>query len=165
MKKLLLFFAILITCSTICGAKEKDEEKLSYQIEGAGTGTAGSDRIKITVLHKKKDKVTDDLLGKAAVHGVLFRGYTNNKSSGFGDGSDHRAMMGSGAAEIQHKDYFDSFFNDGTYMSYVQIVDETRRVVKSGKLYKVSSVVTVSTAQLRNDLQKAGILKGLNSGW
>lgn len=67
-------------------------------------------------------------------------------------------------AEMQHADFFKSFFQSA-YAGYVQVQSDTRRVVKVGKEYKTKVTVAVSTSQLRQDLEKAGILKSLKSGW
>ena len=76
-------------------------------------------------------------------------------------------------ADLDHlfdSDDFQSFFNDffadgGEYRNYVQVVSNTRTVVKSGKKYKIGATVTVSKEQLRRDLEAKGILKGLNTGF
>lgn len=50
-------------------------------------------------------------------------------------------------------------------MNYVQFVEHTRRVAKYGKQFKVSVQLTINTALLRQDLEKQGVIRGLNSGW
>ena len=72
--------------------------------------------------------------------------------------------MGSPMAEAQDADFFKSFF-EGSYVGYVQVQSDTRRVVKVGKEYKTKVAVAVSVAQLRRDLEQMGILKSLKSGW
>lgn len=68
--------------------------------------------------------------------------------------------------EAQHADFFKDFFKeDGIAKNYVSIVNGSRQVTKSGKKYRVSSVVTVNKEQLHSDLEKAGIIKGLNTGF
>ncbi len=133
---------------------------LDYQIEGAG-GNAGMDLVKVTIVSKKSD-IKEEQFGRCAIHGILFRGYST--ASSFGLSGNRAPLMGSPLAEQQHADFFSSFFDD-TYKGYIQVMSDTRRVVKVGKEYKVTSVVAVSVSNLRRDLEKIGILKSINSGW
>ena len=69
-------------------------------------------------------------------------------------------------AESQHADFFKDFFKEsGIAKNYVSSVSGSRQVTKSGKEYKISTIVTVNKEQLHSDLEKAGIIKGLNSGF
>jgi hypothetical protein len=89
------------------------------------------------------------------VHGVLFKGYLNI-----------RPLAGSASVEAQHADFFSTFFAEkGDAKNYVSTVSSSRTVVKENKVYKISTIVTVSKDQLRKDLEKAGVLKGLNSAF
>lgn len=165
MKKILLILCAVMVTLTVSAKDNASEPAGQYQIQGAGPANGGSSMVYVTVMAKKADKVTEDMLVKAAVHGVLFRDYTDASASGFGASSHHPAMMGSPAAYAQHLDFFEPFFRDGQYRGYAQYVDDSRRVVKSGKEYKVSAKVAVSSASLRKDLEKQGLLNGLRSGW
>lgn len=165
MKKVILVLYAILFVMTLSAKDNSADTGGQYQIQGAGPANGGSSLVYVTVLAKKADKVTEDMLVKAAVHGVLFRDYTDASASGFGSSSQHPAMMGSPAAYNQHLDFFEPFFRDGQYRGYAQYVDDSRRVVKSGKEYKVSAKVLVSSASLRRDLEKQGLIKGLRSGW
>lgn len=137
----------------------KGETGLNYEIEGAGTGAQGTYLVKVTVI-SKKNKVSDELIARCAVHGVLFRGFSNKELR------QHQGpLAGSAAVEAQHADFFKDFFaENGIAKNYVSGTG-SRQVVKSGKEYKISSIVTVNKEQLHKDLEKAGIIKGLNSGF
>lgn len=163
--KVLLLICFLIGALAVSAKDNSSEPAGQYQIQGAGVASGGSAVVSVSIVSKKADKVTEDMLIKAAVHGVLFRGYTDSSSSGYGTSSQHPAIMGSPAAYTQHIDYFEPFFSDGQYTGYAQYVDDSRRVVKSGKEYKVSAKVVVSTSSLRKDLEKLGLVNGLRSGW
>lgn len=128
-----------------------------YEIEGAGTGSQGTYLVKVSVL-SKKSKITDDVIGRCAVHGVLFRGFANKELR-----QQQKPLAGSAMVEAQHQDFFKNFF-DGTYKNYYQLVG-SRQVVKAGKQYKVTSVVTVAKDQLKKDLVGMDIIKGLNTGF
>lgn len=135
-----------------------DNKIPEYEISGAGTGAQGTYLVKVSILTKNK-KQPDSELARAAVHGVLFRGFSNKELR-----QNQKPLAGSAAVEAQHTDYFNNFFSDGgAYINYVETVSGSREVVKSGKQYKVSDIVTVNKEQLRKDLEAAGIIRGLNS--
>lgn len=167
MRKLLtLVLAAAIVCPLTAFAKKNDEGLApEYQLEGAGVTSQNAQQVVITIITKKKDKVTEDDLERAAVHGVLFRDYDDATNSGFGSVASHKSIMGSPTAEAEYVDFFEPFFKNGDYRKYVQLVSNSRRVVKSGKEWKVSAVVRVNTSALRKDLKKQGMIKDLGSGW
>jgi hypothetical protein len=67
--------------------------------------------------------------------------------------------------------FFDEFFlNGGKYLKFVSllangsILPEDR--IKLGKSeYKIGVIVSVNSAELRKDLENAGIIKGLTTGF
>lgn len=136
----------------------KDNKELNYEIEGAGTGVQGAYLVKVTVT-SKKTSITDDEIGRCAVHGVLFRGFSSK---------EHRQMQkplaGTALNEQQHRDFYDDFFKSA-YKSYVQTVSGSRQVLKAGKEYRITATVSVAKEQLHRDLESAGIIKGLNTGF
>ena len=72
--------------------------------------------------------------------------------------------------EEEREDFFQSFFADGgKYMKFVSVsndgaVDAADRM-KIGKEYKVGVIVSVNVSALRKDLEEAGIIKSLSSGF
>ena len=152
MKKLLLFLVFMLTLPIMA------DELPDYQIEGAGTGSQGTYLVRVSVL-AKKSKIPDDEIGRCAVHGVLFRGFANKETR-----QQQKPLAGSAMVEQQNQRFFEDFF-ENLYMNYYQVVGGSRQVVKAGKQYKVTGVVTVAKDQLRKDLQDAGIIKGLNTGF
>lgn len=135
----------------------KGNEPLEYEIAGNGTGMQGTYLIKVSVITKDK-KIPDAQIARCAVHGVLFRGFSNKENR-----QNQKPLAGSPMTESQHNEFFQSFFAEGgPYMGYVSEVEGSREVVKSGKKYRVTTVVTVNKDQLRHDLEKEGIIKGLN---
>lgn len=168
MKKVLAFTlmaAILYPMSAF--AKKKDKEGLvpNYQVEGAGMLDNNAVKVCVTVYADRKDKVTDDDFAKCAVHGVLFRDFSDATNAGQGMPSTHYAIMKSPSAETEHFNFFEPFFTEGDAMKYTQVISDTRRVVKSGKKWKISTVVTVNTSALRSDLKNQHLVKDLGSGW
>ena len=143
-------------------AKEKTENiEFDYQIEGAGTGIDGTYLVRVWVMCEKP-RVTDKVIGKYAVKGVLFKGFSSKENRQ----KHHPPLAGSALAEQQHADFFDAFFSEGgAYSNYIQVISNSRKVVKLGKdEYKVGATVTVLSNQLRKDLEKAGIIRALGSG-
>lgn len=165
MKKFLLVLSAILVFTSSMAAKKEDDWRHNIQIEGVSTNKTNA-VVKVTVLHKKKEKVTDDLLGKSAVYAILFKGYTTPSitNAGYGD-SSQAPLVGGFAEEQQHADFFNPFFENGDYTKYVHVIESTRRVAKVEKKYKVSSTVSVNIEQLRKDLEQLGILRKLNSGW
>lgn len=157
----LLILAMTILLPQLTPAKVKDTEYMpQYQVMGAGRH--GSEpKLNISILSKKKD-VSDADLAKAAVHAILFRDFTNSNN---GSISNEKCLMGSPTAEQEHIDFFEPFFTNGDALRYVQIVGNTRRVVKVNKQYKISADVVVNKSQLRKDLKKQNLLKDASKGW
>ena len=160
MKKSILFCLTLLLIPFLVFAKD-NKDVISYQIEGTGTTAAqGTYNVRTTVVTKNK-KISDVLIAKCAVHGVLFKGFANEQAR-----QHQKPLAGSPMVEKEHADFFEAFFQDnGCYMSYAQMVSSSRSVVKAGKEYKVSAIVTVAKEQLRKDLEAQKILKGLSSGF
>lgn len=157
-----LFYATIALLSLLLpiSAIAADNGNLSYEIEGAGTGMQGTYLVKVTVISKKK-KVDNELIARCAVHGVLFRGFTNKELR-----QSQKPLAGSPMVEAQHQQFFNDFFaENGPAVAYVTSMDSSLQVVKSGKQYKISTIVTVNKGQLQKDLEKAGIIKGLNNGF
>ncbi len=158
MKKIsVLLFSFLM--AILAFGKDYTEE-LNYEIEGAGVGAQGTYLVNVTVI-SKNPKVEDELIDRCAVHGVLFRGFSQEKTH-----RSQKPLAGSALIEQQYPDFFKEFFKKGgTAKNYVTAGTSARKVVKSGKQYRVSKVVTVNKEQLLKDLQNAGIVKSLNSGF
>ena len=74
------------------------------------------------------------------------------------------------SAMTEHKDYSKAFFGEGgPYLNYVSIsndgsINENDRF-KVGSKLKIGVIVSVSKANLRNELESAGIIKRLNAGF
>lgn len=155
MRRITLIIAILMG---LCNVLAKTNQIPDYEISGNGTGTQGTYLVNVSVLSKKKN-ISEAELARCAVHGVLFRGFSNKDLR-----QSQKPLAGGPAVETSHPDFFNSFFaEEGPFKGYVSEVSGSRQVVKSGKQYKVTATVTVNKEQLRQDLEKAGIIKGLNS--
>lgn len=116
--------------------------------------------VKVWVYSSDK-KVSADEFKKAAVHGILFKGVSASATN-----SGLNPLAGSSLAEKQHSDFFNSFFGaDKQYNSYVTLAATPYEYIKLNKKYKVGTVAIISKEALRKDMEKAGIIRGLSSGF
>lgn len=142
-------------------AEAKKEKPLKYDIECAGTGGEGTYLVKVTVYASGRNQVTDDMLRKGAVHGVIFRGFKGQEGC-----ISQKALAKSPTVEQEKADFFSTFFEaNGQYMTYALMVKGSIETVKVAKEYATSAIVSVSKDLLRQDLEKAGIIRGLSSAF
>ena len=140
MRKVLFLLIAALMIPAAIHAKKNDEGLVpSYQVAGAGSTTDTSNQVRVTILSKKKD-VSEEELGRCAVHAVLFQDIDDTTNAGYGSVAVKKAIMGSPSAEAQHIDFFEPFFRNGDCNRYVQQVKDYS-VMKSGKEYKISAVV------------------------
>ncbi|HNP47341.1 MAG TPA: hypothetical protein PKK99_00790 [Bacteroidia bacterium] len=158
----------LPTHSAFAQAKKKankDTEDWRYEVECAGVGKEGTYMIKVWS-YSKKPQVAMEQCKKNAVHAVIFQGF-----AGGGQGcTPQKALTNNPALEQEKADFFAEFFADGgKYMKYVSTANDgaigAGDRVKVGKEYKVGVIVTVAKDNLRKDLENAGIIKSLTSGF
>ena len=124
----------------------------TYTIEGEGTGVQGTYLVKVTMTANKPD-VKDEELAKCAIHGILFRGFQGNRQH-------QRPLAGSATNEQKNADFYNEFFQQ-QYQSYATTEAGSRSVMKAGKEYKVSAMVSVNKDQLRKDLTQQGALRDI----
>ena len=164
----MVFLAFAMVSNAQISKKKKannDTEAWKYEIECVGIGKPGTKVIKVWS-YSKNAKVATGQAKKNAVHGLVFQGY-----SGGGQGcTSQKALVADPSIEHQKKEFFEEFFADGgKYMKYVSHSgDSTPEVIGvklKGYKYKVGVIVTVNTNDLRKDLEAAGIIRGLSSGF
>lgn len=162
MKKLIiLLLALLLPIGMEISAKKTEKDNVpEYYIEGTGeTPVQGTYNVKVSVVMKKAKDVTDDVLARCAVHGVLFKGFSDKATR-----HHQKPLAGSPAVEAANADFFKEFFKEGSAAgNYAEIVGSSKSSMKTEKGYRVTTVVTVNKDQLRKDLETAGVIKGLNS--
>ncbi|HHT22427.1 MAG TPA: hypothetical protein GXZ87_03810 [Bacteroidales bacterium] len=165
LKKAVLFSCVVLMVIS-CGASKKavvDTDSFRYEIVCQGVGTQGSNLIKV-FSYSKKPNVAIESAKKNAVHGILFKGFTGANGC-----APQRALV-SPAVYEQNRSFFDNFFaENGNYSRYVSLssdgsIDAKDRL-KVGNEYKIGVVVSVNIASLRRDLESAGIIKKLSSGF
>ncbi len=156
----LCLIAILSLLVSPIEAKKIEDGVPHYEIAGAGTAIQGSYLVDISVLSKNKT-VSDQQLISAAVHGVLFRGFSNPNGRGF-----QKPLAGSASNEAQHADFYKDFFSaTGLSKNYGNVINGSRSITKVGKEFRVSAKVTVEKEVLIKYLQEAGVVKSLNSAF
>ena len=145
---------------------QEDTEAWKYEIECVGIVKPGTKVIKVWSYSKKANVATKQAQ-KNAVHGLIFKGY-----AGGGQGcTSQKPLVSDASVAEQKKDFFDNFFEleGGKYQKFVShSSDSTPEVIGvkiKGYKYKVGVVVTVNTTELRKDLEAAGVVRGLSSGF
>jgi len=143
---------------------DKDTQNWRYEIEAVSTGAQGSYLIKVWS-YSKKPVVAIEQAKKNAVHGIIFQGYTGRPGV-----SGQKALASNPNLEQEQNEFFLNFFAEGgKYMKFVSLSNDgsvaAEDRLKVGKEYKIGVVVSVNVASLRKDLEAAGIIKGLSSGF
>lgn len=154
-KAILLLVFLSFSFATL-GAKSRITDT-RYDIEGVETGQQGTYLVKVYV-YSKKSSVTTEEFKFAAVHGVIFRGFS-------GKGFGAQKPIAKPEAQTQHADFFNAFFDNGDYAAYAQVVNPVADRVKVGKEYKIVATVSVSKDELRKTLEGAGVIRSLNTGF
>lgn len=143
----------------------KETVEWRYEIEAVGTGTQGTYQIKVWSFSKKA-KVAKEQAKKNAVHGVIFKGFAGKDRV-----PGQNPLARNPNLEQEQDRFFKEFFADGgKYQKFVTLTNDgavglgdLQKVSK--REYKVGVVVSVNVAALRKDLEAAGIIKGLSSGF
>jgi hypothetical protein len=74
--------------------------------------------------------------------------------------------MASPTAETDNAAFFEEFFaKDGQCLSYASVVGGSYDRVKTQKGYKCGAILQVDKTALRKDLEKAGVVRSLSSGF
>lgn len=154
MKKLL---SLMILFLTAVGAVAKSDKMPQYDITGAGSGSEGTILVKVYVYSKS---VSDKDLKRAAVHGVVFRGCTGNASGA------RQPAMAPPTAETDNATFCEAFFApDGQCQGFATIIAGSYDRVKTQKGYKSGAILQIDKTSLRKELEKAGVIRSLSSGF
>ena len=157
----LLFACLFMTaCGTAKKLADTQTQQFRYEMECAGNGVQGTYLVKVWSFSNRID-VALEQCRKNAVHGVIFKGYTGR------DGCvSQRPIASTPGVEMEHREFFDSFFADGgEWQKYVTLTEGTQEVIDLGKEYKVGVVVSVAKDDLRRALEAAGVIRSLSAGF
>lgn len=142
----------------------KDTHSWRYEIECAGIGKEGTYLVKVWS-YSKNGHIAIEQAKKNAVHGVVFKGFTGGQGCG-----TQRAIASNPNIEVEKEEFFKLFFADGgKYMKYVNVSSDGNIAAKDrlrvGKEYKIGVIVSVMKDALRKDLEDAGVIRSLSSGF
>lgn len=169
LKKLTIFlFAVIFVFAANVYGQTKSQKRAAgyvignYEVECMGTGMDGTQLVKVWGFGKKPEDAIYQAR-KNAAHAVLFKGITGGKP-----GCMQSPLVTKPGAEVQHAEFFQNFFSDGG--SYLRFVSQTGdgsvdRIKIDKKTYKVGVIVSVMHAQLRRELEAAGIIPKLGQGF
>lgn len=156
----ILFFCGILLLSSF--SKKKESPTWNYEVECAGSGNTGTYLVKIWT-YDKKSTISEVSAKKNAVHAILFKGFSANKELRC---QAQKPIITDSSIQYSQVDYFNAFFNEELFLKYVALSSPVPEVIKTGKKqYKIGYVVTVSKDLLRADLEKAGIIRGLSTGF
>jgi hypothetical protein len=161
---LILALGLSMNVSAQKNKANKDTQNWRYEIEAAGVGTQGTYLIKVWS-YSKNPTIAIEQAKKNAVHGIIFKGFM-----GIQGVPGQKPLTNNPNLEMEQEQFFKNFFADGgKYMKFVNITNDgsiaAEDRLKMGKEYKIGVIVSVNAAGLRKDLEDAGILKGLSSGF
>ncbi len=165
MKKL-LFLSVVVSClcfNVVAGNRKQkkadaDTDKFRYELEYVKTAGTGMVNVKVWS-YSKRPSIAAEQNKKNAVHGVIFKGSAGN-------GSSQRPLVKDPAAIANNAAFFEAFFADGgDYLRYVTTAVNSKETIKVGKEYKIAAEITVNKNLLRQHLEKANIIRSLDSGF
>lgn len=145
---------------------DEDTHEWRYEIECVGTGENGNYLIKVWSFSRRPD-VAAEQAKKNAVHGVIFKGLPSGERGCF----SQPPLARSSNLEQEKEQFFEEFFSDGgKYGKFVNLT--TNGAIATGdrlrinrREYKIGIIVSVNKDLLRRDLEEAGILRSLTSGF
>lgn len=156
--RLLTLLCVVALIAGSASAKGLNDLIISYEIEGAGTGTQGTYLVKVTIVKKKATDV-ELPLKLAAVHGVLFRGFT-------GERQVQKPLAGDAAAEAEHLEFYTDFFDEtGSAKNYATVISGSTTTAKVNKNYQITATLSVQKEALRKYLEDQGVIKSLTSAF
>lgn len=166
--KRILILALISFIALSAGAQSKKQRQAAgyvignYEVECMGVGVDGTQLIKVWSFGTSPENAMTQAR-KNAVHAVIFKGIRTGQP-----GCMMSPLVTKPGAEVQHAEYFNNFFsNGGAYLRFVNQAGDGSidRIKISNKSYKVGMVVSVLHAQLRNELEAAGIIPKLGQGF
>lgn len=158
-------FCFAVVCAVLlsaCSSSQKIIDTWNYDIRCAGTAKDGSYIVQVTAQGTTSQAAKMNAR-KCAVHGVLFKGI----AAGVAGCTPQRPMIPDPSVMTSRADFFDAFFADnGQYGRYVSEAEGTfASPMRISGGYKAIVTLVVSKDQLRKDLERVGIIRGLSTGF
>lgn len=169
MKKVVINLVMAFGMIVIVSCKKtptvaKNINTWTYEVECVNTGVEGTYLLKVWS-YSRNQKTALNEAKRNAVHGVIFRGFASNANC-----YQQSSLATSPGVEEQNRDYFKAFFADGgKYLKYAtnsndgSIAPEDR--VKVGNQYKLGVTISIQKDLLRQELEQAGVIRRLDSGF
>ncbi len=153
-----IFWLLCYLAPSFSATHEDKNAMPKYDLSCAGTGVEGTYLATVSVYLPKVAK-TDDVLRKATVHGVIFKGINGSQGC-----SAQRPLASDPSIEQEKADFFNDFFKDGgTYLKYVTVIEGSLHVTKTGKKeYRITATVSIQKDLLRNHLEQEKVITGFS---
>lgn len=162
-RKLFLFCAVVSALFLYsCSSSKPALDVWNYDIRCAGTAKDGSYIVQVTSVGATSAAAKQNAK-KCAVHGIIFKGL----AAGGAGCRPQKPMVADPALMTSRADFFDAFFADGgQYGRYVNEAEGTFAApMKISNGYKAVMTLVVSKDMLRKDLERAGIIRSLSTGF
>jgi hypothetical protein len=168
MKKLNLLMLVVFSFCLFGGLSAQNLKKqfkklwgsdVSYEVTVVGIGTDGTKLLKVWGYEKKADMAKIEAK-KNAVAACLFKGAVGDREKIV------KPIIPNENDADKYMEYFEKFFETGgQYLQYVGITNDAtgKDIVKMAKGYKVGVVVSVNYDQLRQEMERLGIIKKLSN--
>lgn len=160
-----IFLVVFLAGFTNVNAKkDKDMNEWKYELETVSTAVQGNATLKVWT-YARSEKAAAEQAKKEAVHGVIFRGTPDN-----GRIRGQRALTQDPNLEVEQQAFFSDFFKEGgKYMKFVTLVNDgsisPKDKIRVGSQMKIGVTVQVNVMSLRKDLEDAGVIRSLGSGF
>ena len=147
-KFVIVFFALFV--SSVCYAKT-DRLDYVYTITGVSVAREGNYLVEVTVLVDKKKEANVIAAERYALLGCLYKGFVVDRIS--------QKPMISGPLEKKHEEYVKNLILQD-YSSFASSYSPIH-IIKVGKKYRVQATILVAKDALRQNLEKAGVIRKL----
>ena len=108
-------------------------------------------------INTSKATLSTEEFKRYAVEGILFKGYARPQQ-------ERINPMVTDAVKQAKSDFFNAFFKNGDYSKYASVLGNTVKNLKiTKKVYRLGMIVSVSTDNLRRDLEEAGIIADMGN--
>jgi len=166
---LLMFVFVLFSCSPHKAVQAPVEpvnnytptSVYDYEVQFIRTGLEGTELFKVFAYGMNEAECIDRAKLNA-VKAILFKGIPGSGTA--------KPMITESGAEDKYRSYFDNFFSmGGKYLNFVSISTDgsisDKDRFRVGNRLKIGVVVSVQKTNLRQELEAAGIIKKLDSGF
>lgn len=160
-KSILLFVAmgiLMCSCGTTSNVTYRPSPGMTVQcIQLASNGDC---IVSIQETGISREAATDAAM-RSAVYQLLFGGLQGS--------ADNRiqpipALINNPSVQQEKNSYFNSFFKDGTYQNYVEVLPgSVPKVARLGGGYRVTLTIVLKKESLRKKLESDNIIKSLSN--